>query len=64
MAWCCGTAAEAFDYEVQFGHAGARARDVEETAGAKNRAMAKAGTGEVNACDRLHVVASILMETG
>ncbi|CAK9090544.1 unnamed protein product, partial [Durusdinium trenchii] len=43
VAWCCGTAAEAFDYEVQFGHAGARARDVEETAGAKNRAMAKAG---------------------
>jgi len=43
VAWCCGTAAEAFDYEVQFGHAGARARGDEETAGAKNRALAKAG---------------------
>jgi len=43
VAWCCGTAAEAFDYDVQFGHAGARAREGEETAGAKNRALAKAG---------------------
>eukprot|EP00438_Fugacium_kawagutii_P012450 Skav232878 [mRNA] locus=scaffold1432:67828:93143:- [translate_table: standard] len=54
VAWCCGTAAEAFDYEaradaanatamVQFGHAGARARGEEETAGAKNRALAEAG---------------------
>jgi len=43
VAWCCGTAAEAFDYDVQFGHAGARARAGDETAGAKNRALAKAG---------------------
>jgi len=43
VAWCCGTAAEAFDYDVQFGHAGARAREGDETAGAKNRALAKAG---------------------
>eukprot|EP00434_Breviolum_minutum_P003634 symbB.v1.2.003200.t1/scaffold166.1/size289592/2 len=43
VAWCCGTAAEAFDYEVQFGHAGARARGDEETAGAKNRALRQAG---------------------
>jgi len=43
VAWCCGTAAEAFDYEVQFGHAGAKARGTDETAGAKNRALAKAG---------------------
>eukprot|EP00747_Dinoflagellata_sp_TGD_P081144 gnl/TRDRNA2_/TRDRNA2_161181_c2_seq1.p1 gnl/TRDRNA2_/TRDRNA2_161181_c2~~gnl/TRDRNA2_/TRDRNA2_161181_c2_seq1.p1 ORF type:complete len:435 (-),score=74.07 gnl/TRDRNA2_/TRDRNA2_161181_c2_seq1:235-1539(-) len=43
VAWCCGTAAEAFDYDVQFGHAGARARGGDETAGAKNKAMAKAG---------------------
>lgn len=43
VAWCCGTAAEAFDYEVQFGHAGARARGSDETAGAKNKALAKAG---------------------
>ena len=27
---------EAFDYDVQFGHAGARARSSDETAGAKN----------------------------
>jgi len=43
VAWCCGTAAEAFDYEVQFGHAGARARGGDETAGAKNKALAEAG---------------------
>jgi len=43
VAWCCGTAAEAFDYDVQFGHAGARARGADETAGAKNRALAEAG---------------------
>ncbi|CAE7313191.1 Acly [Symbiodinium sp. CCMP2456] len=43
VAWCCGTAAEAFDYDVQFGHAGARARAADETAGSKNRALAKAG---------------------
>jgi len=43
VAWCCGTAAEAFDYDVQFGHAGARARSGGETAGAKNRALAEAG---------------------
>merc|ERR1719436_1249538 len=41
VAWCCGTAAEAFDYDVQFGHAGARAHGCEETAGAKNKALAK-----------------------
>ena len=43
VCWCCGTAAEAFDYDVQFGHAGARARAADETAGAKNRALAQAG---------------------
>lgn len=43
VAWCCGTAAEAFDYEVQFGHAGARARGKDETASAKNEALANAG---------------------
>ena len=43
VAWCCGTAAEAFDYDVQFGHAGARARAADETAGSKNQALAQAG---------------------
>lgn len=43
VAWCCGTAAEAFDDELQFGHAGARARDPAESAGAKNEALRAAG---------------------
>merc|ERR1719420_2523015 len=43
VAWCVGTCAGYFDYEVQFGHAGAQARGRAETAAAKNAAMKKAG---------------------
>jgi len=43
VAWCCGTAAEAFDYDVQFGHAGARARGGDETATSKNLTLRQAG---------------------
>merc|ERR1712232_552980 len=43
VAWCVGTCASAFDYEVQFGHAGAQARGDMEKARAKNTAMKDAG---------------------
>jgi ATP citrate (pro-S)-lyase len=34
IAWCIGTCAKLFPYQVQFGHAGALAQGVLETAGA------------------------------
>jgi len=43
VAWCMGTCAKIFPYEVQFGHAGASAHGASETAEAKNKAMAAAG---------------------
>merc|ERR1719498_1260233 len=43
VAWCVGTCASAFSYEVQFGHAGAQARGDMEKAVAKNAAMKEAG---------------------
>merc|ERR1719265_3098520 len=43
IAWCVGTCASAFNYDVQFGHAGAQARGDMEKARAKNAAMAEAG---------------------
>mmetsp|Transcript_2676 Transcript_2676/g.3647 ORF Transcript_2676/g.3647 Transcript_2676/m.3647 type:complete len:1099 (+) Transcript_2676:100-3396(+) len=43
IAWCIGTCASAFSFEVQFGHAGACARGMGETARDKNQALAQAG---------------------
>jgi ATP citrate (pro-S)-lyase len=43
VAWCIGTCADAFASEVQFGHAGACANALRETARAKNKALAEAG---------------------
>ena len=43
VAWCIGTCAAIFPYEVQFGHAGALARGDLETAVAKNKALKEAG---------------------
>merc|ERR1719401_1556749 len=43
VAWCVGTCASAFSYDVQFGHAGAQARGDMEKARAKNAAMKEAG---------------------
>lgn len=43
IAWCMGTCAKIFPYEVQFGHAGASARGNVETAEAKNNALRSAG---------------------
>lgn len=43
IAWCIGTIAQHFSSGVQFGHAGASANADEETAVAKNKAMAQAG---------------------
>ncbi|KAF0697369.1 Aste57867_11921 [Aphanomyces stellatus] len=43
VAWCIGTCAKIFPFEVQFGHAGACATGESETAEAKNAALAHAG---------------------
>lgn len=43
VAWCIGTCAKLFPYEVQFGHAGACATGQTETADAKNLALKKRG---------------------
>lgn len=43
IAWCIGTCAKIFPYEVQFGHAGASAHGASETAEAKNVALKAAG---------------------
>eukprot|EP01114_Cavostelium_apophysatum_P021569 TRINITY_DN756_c0_g1_i2.p1 TRINITY_DN756_c0_g1~~TRINITY_DN756_c0_g1_i2.p1 ORF type:complete len:957 (+),score=322.61 TRINITY_DN756_c0_g1_i2:220-3090(+) len=43
VAWCIGTCAKIFPYEVQFGHAGASAHGASETAEAKNTALREAG---------------------
>merc|ERR1719327_290692 len=42
VAWCVGTCADYFSFDVQFGHAGAQARGGTETAKAKNKAMKEA----------------------
>jgi ATP citrate (pro-S)-lyase len=43
IMWVSGTCAEIFPWEVQFGHAGAKAGTEEEGAHAKNRALKEAG---------------------
>jgi len=43
VAWCIGTCASLFPFEVQFGHAGALAGSEAQTAIAKNAALAAAG---------------------
>jgi len=43
VAWCIGTCASIFPFEVQFGHAGACARGMGESAAEKNAAMLNAG---------------------
>merc|ERR1719471_975345 len=43
IAWCTGTVASNFTYDVQFGHAGALANSDVETAAAKNQALRDVG---------------------
>jgi ATP citrate (pro-S)-lyase len=43
VAWCIGTCASKFSFEVQFGHAGALAKSDMETSVAKNQALKDAG---------------------
>jgi ATP citrate (pro-S)-lyase len=43
VAWCIGTCAKMFSFEVQFGHAGALAGSEMQTADAKNKALKMAG---------------------
>lgn len=43
VMWVSGTSASLFPWEVQFGHAGAKAGSAEESAAAKNKALREAG---------------------
>jgi ATP citrate (pro-S)-lyase len=43
VAWCVGTCAKIFPYNIQFGHAGASATGTLDTADAKNKALTAAG---------------------
>ena len=56
VAWCIGTCSKLFPTEVQFGHAKARARGLEETADAKNQAFREAGAIVPNSFDELRKV--------
>jgi len=53
VAWCIGTCADMFATDVQFGHAGASAGAAEETASAKNKALAAAGAEVPSSFDEL-----------
>merc|ERR1719356_1074067 len=53
VAWCIGTCADMFTTDVQFGHAGASAGAQEETATAKNSALAAAGAVVPSSFDEL-----------
>lgn len=44
VAWCIGTIGEQITWEVQFGHAGAKSNQEEETASYKNTFLAKSGS--------------------
>ncbi|KKK70763.1 hypothetical protein LCGC14_2920700 [marine sediment metagenome] len=43
VAWCIGTCSQMFPANIQFGHAGARAREDLETADEKNKALKEVG---------------------
>lgn len=43
VMWVSGTSASIFPWEVQFGHAGAKAGSTEESAAAKNKALQESG---------------------
>uniref|UniRef100_A0A8C5QQW5 ATP-citrate synthase n=1 Tax=Leptobrachium leishanense TaxID=445787 RepID=A0A8C5QQW5_9ANUR len=53
VCWCIGTCATMFSSEVQFGHAGACANQVSETAVAKNQALKEAGVFVPRSFDEL-----------
>ncbi|XP_063314961.1 ATP-citrate synthase isoform X1 [Pelobates fuscus] len=53
VCWCIGTCATMFSSEVQFGHAGACANQVSETAVAKNQALKESGVFVPRSFDEL-----------
>ena len=53
IAWCIGTCSDVFSTDVQFGHAGASAAGVKETARAKNAALRDAGAVVPKSFDEL-----------
>ncbi len=55
VMWATGTCAKVLPGQVQFGHAGAKANSVEETADAKNEALRKAGVIVPTSFDDYHL---------
>lgn len=53
VAWCIGTCADMFTTDVQFGHAGASAGALEETATSKNAALKLVGAEVPSSFDEL-----------
>mmetsp|Transcript_9088 Transcript_9088/g.13592 ORF Transcript_9088/g.13592 Transcript_9088/m.13592 type:complete len:1097 (-) Transcript_9088:51-3341(-) len=53
VAWCIGTCASIFPFEVQFGHAGACARGQGESAADKNAALSNSGAVVPKSFDEL-----------
>ncbi|MBU1623028.1 MAG: ATP citrate synthase [Nanoarchaeota archaeon] len=53
IIWCSGTCAKLFPFEVQFGHAGAKAGKEAESAQAKNQALREAGIIVPNSFEEL-----------
>ena len=68
IAWCIGTCAAIFPFEVQFGHAGALARGNMETAKAKNEALLNAGaivpSNFIEFGEKIHETYSKLVASG
>lgn len=68
VAWCIGTCASIFPFEVQFGHAGSLANADMETAKAKNAALTEAGAHvpESFFCfgDEIRTIYDTLVESG
>ena len=56
VAWCIGTCASLFTFEVQFGHAGACANSEREMSGTKNRCLAEVGVHVPDSFDDLGLV--------
>eukprot|EP00743_Colponemidia_sp_Colp-15_P002459 GILK01002666.1.p1 GENE.GILK01002666.1~~GILK01002666.1.p1 ORF type:complete len:1084 (-),score=207.83 GILK01002666.1:177-3428(-) len=62
VAWCIGTCAKVFPFEVQFGHAGALAKAQMETADAKNQAFREAGAVVPDSFDHFGVAIKTVYE--
>jgi len=63
IAWCIGTCSNMFSSDIQFGHAGAHASSVFETAIAKNSALKAAGAYVPSSFEQIPTVLSQIYAT-